>query len=157
MLVYEGQDNPPLQTQEWDYLCHPRGLWLLDKTVRWNNCLRWDVCVTAFGHLVLVLLDLPCSGCWTHSNFYILIFGTVEHLVRQHLRFTAEKVRFKSSFFSGAEKNRCPTQVMISWFMGSGPASGSVLPAQSLAPASDCVSLSLPLSCSHFLSKINRH
>ena len=31
-------------------------------------------------------------------------------------------------------------QVMISWFMSSSPASGSVLTAQSLEPASDSVS-----------------
>ena len=42
---------------------------------------------------------------------------------------------------------KCPTsaQVMISWFMGSSPTSGSVLRAQSLEPASDSVSLSLSL------------
>ena len=34
---------------------------------------------------------------------------------------------------------------MISQFTGSSPASGSVLKAQSLEPASDCVSLSAPL------------
>ena len=34
-------------------------------------------------------------------------------------------------------------QVMISQFVGSGPASGSVLTAQGLAPASDSVSPSL--------------
>ena len=34
-------------------------------------------------------------------------------------------------------------QVMISWFMSSSPASGSVLAAQSLEPASDAVSASL--------------
>ena len=34
-------------------------------------------------------------------------------------------------------------QGMISWFMGLSPASGSVLTAQSLEPASDCVSFSL--------------
>ena len=33
-----------------------------------------------------------------------------------------------------------PAQVMISWFMGLTPASGSVLTAQSLEPASDSVS-----------------
>ena len=33
-------------------------------------------------------------------------------------------------------------QVVISWFMGLGPASGSVLTAQSLEPASDSVSSS---------------
>ena len=37
-------------------------------------------------------------------------------------------------------------QVMISWIIGSSPASGSVLTAQSLEPASDSVSLSLSLS-----------
>ena len=46
---------------------------------------------------------------------------------------------------------------MISQFVSSSPASGSVLTAQSLEPASDSVSLSLPLPCSHTLSlsKIN--
>ena len=43
-------------------------------------------------------------------------------------------------------------QVMISWFVGSSPVSGSVLTVQGLEPASDSVSpsLSLPLpnSCS---------
>ena len=58
---------------------------------------------------------------------------------------------------------KCPTsaQVMISWFMGSSPALGSVLTAQSLEPALDSVSpsrsasslLTLCLS----LSKINKH
>ena len=39
----------------------------------------------------------------------------------------------------------CPTsaEVMISWFVGSSPESGSVLTAQSLEPASDSVSPSL--------------
>ena len=42
-------------------------------------------------------------------------------------------------------------QVMISLSVSSSPASGSVLTAQSLEPALDSVSLSLPLphSCSH--------
>ena len=53
---------------------------------------------------------------------------------------------------------KCPTlaQVMISWFASSRAASGSVLTAQSLEPASDSVSPSLsalPHSCS--VSKIN--
>ena len=49
--------------------------------------------------------------------------------------------------------------VMISWFTGSSPASGSVLTAQSPEPASDSVSLSLPLPHSHSisLSKISKH
>ena len=53
------------------------------------------------------------------------------------------------------------TQVMISWFTGSSPDSGSVLIAQSLEPASDSVSpsltapLPLTLCLSFSLSKIN--
>ena len=39
-------------------------------------------------------------------------------------------------------------RVMISWFVGSSPESGSVLTAQSLKPASDSESLSLCLSLS---------
>ena len=53
-------------------------------------------------------------------------------------------------------------QVMISRSVGSSPASGSVLMAQSLEPASDSVSpsLSLPLPCSCSVSlylKINKN
>ena len=58
-------------------------------------------------------------------------------------------------------------QVMISWFVGSSPVSGSVLTAQSLEPALNSVSpslsaspplvRSLSLSLSLSLSKINKH
>ena len=52
-------------------------------------------------------------------------------------------------------------QVMISWFVGSGPVSGSVLAAQSLEPVSESVSPSLslspPLMLCLSLSKINKH
>ena len=53
---------------------------------------------------------------------------------------------------------KCPTsaQVMISWFVGWSPTSGSVLSAQSLEPASDSVSslsLLLPCPCSVSLLK----
>ena len=45
-------------------------------------------------------------------------------------------------------------RVTIPRFVGSSPASGSVLTAQSLKPASDsvCVSLSLPLPCLYSVS-----
>ena len=55
-----------------------------------------------------------------------------------------------------AQSVKCPTsgEVMISQFVSSSPASGSVLTAQSLEPASDSVSLSLSLcpSPAHTLS-----
>ena len=45
------------------------------------------------------------------------------------------------------------TQVMISWFVGLSPASGSVLTAQSLGPASDSMSPSLSVTLpAHALS-----
>ena len=54
-----------------------------------------------------------------------------------------------------AQSVECPTsaQVMISQFMSSSPASGSVLTVQSLEPALDSVSPSLSaLPCSHSVS-----
>ena len=63
----------------------------------------------------------------------------------------------------GGSVGKHPTlaQVMISRLVGSSPASGSVLTAQSLEPASDSVSLSFsalpPLVLSCFLSIINKH
>ena len=50
-------------------------------------------------------------------------------------------------------------QVMISWFVSLGPASGSVLTAQSPEPASDSVSpsLSVPPPLALSFSKINKH
>ena len=65
----------------------------------------------------------------------------------------------------GAQSVERPTsaQVMISQFVSSSTASGSVLTAQSLEPASDSVSPSLSLcpspahALSLCLSKMNRH
>ena len=58
-----------------------------------------------------------------------------------------------------AQSVRRPTsaQVMISWVMGSSPASGSALTARSLEPASESVSPSLsdPLLFALCLSKMN--
>ena len=64
------------------------------------------------------------------------------------------KINYKKEPKRGAwvaQSVKCPTsaQVMISWFVSLSLASGSVLTAQSLEPASDSVSASL------FLSKIN--
>ena len=62
-----------------------------------------------------------------------------------------------------AQSVKCLTwaQVMISWFMGSSPKSGSVLTAQSLEPASDSVSPFVsarpPLALCLSLSKISKH
>ena len=49
-------------------------------------------------------------------------------------------------------KHPTSAQVVISQFVGSSPASGSVLTVQNLEPASDSVSPSLPLTHVHSLS-----
>ena len=61
-------------------------------------------------------------------------------------------------------KHLTSAQLMISRFVGSSPASGSVLTARSLEPASDSVCLCVSLSALPFLhsvsvshSKINKH
>ena len=76
-----------------------------------------------------------------------------------------QKVKRPSSWVAWvAQSVKLPTltQVMISWLVGSGPMSGSVLIEQSLEPALDSVSPSLSalpllLLCPSLLSKINKH
>ena len=72
-------------------------------------------------------------------------------------------MRWKGAWVAQLVECLTLAQVMISWFVGSSPASGSVLTAQSLEPASDamspslsplppltlCLSLSLSLSLPH--------
>ena len=53
---------------------------------------------------------------------------------------------------SVAVKRQTSAQVMVLWSVGSSPASDSVLTAQGLELASDSVSPSLPLLCSHSVS-----
>ena len=73
-------------------------------------------------------------------------------------RFTAEIGPERGA--SVAQSGKCPTltQVMILWSVGSKPALGSVLTAQSLDPASDSASPSLfaPPPLTLCLSKINK-
>ena len=60
---------------------------------------------------------------------------------------------------AGLVERLTSAQVMISWFVGSSPASGSVLTAQRLQSASDSVSPSLsasPHSCSDSLCLKNK-
>ena len=58
-----------------------------------------------------------------------------------------------------AQLTECPTlaQVMISWFVSSSPTLGSVVIAESLEPASDPLSLSVPPQLTYCLSKINKN
>ena len=64
--------------------------------------------------------------------------------------------RSRGTWVAQLVKRLTSAQVMISWFVSSSPASGSVPPAQSLEPASDSVfpSLSAP---PHPFSLKNKH
>ena len=64
------------------------------------------------------------------------------------------KTWYRGAWVAPSVKWLTSAQVMISQLVSSSPASGSVLTAQSLEPASDSVSpsLSLPLPCSHSVS-----
>ena len=53
------------------------------------------------------------------------------------------KTLYRGTWVAQSFKRLTSAQVMTSWFMSSSPASGSVLTAQSLEPASDSVSPSL--------------
>ena len=67
---------------------------------------------------------------------------------------------FRGAWVAQLVKQLTLAQVMISRFVGSSPASGSMLTAQNLEPASDSVSPSLsacpPLVLSLSVSKINK-
>ena len=76
------------------------------------------------------------------------------------------KKAWRGAWVAQLVKRPTSAQVMISWFVSSSPASGSVLTAQSLKPDLDSVSpsLSVPppthalsLSLSLSLSKINKN
>ena len=54
-----------------------------------------------------------------------------------------KKVEIRGAWVAQSVKRSTSAQVMISWFVGWSPASGSVLTAQSLEPASNSVSPSL--------------
>ena len=74
---------------------------------------------------------------------------------------TCKRTVWRGAWVAQSVRHPTSAQVMISRFVGSSPALGSVLTARSLEPASNSVtpSLSLPLSRWHSvsLSKINEH
>ena len=74
----------------------------------------------------------------------------MKHLQDNLLSFKLGSTR--GAWLAQSVKHPTSTQVTISWFMSLSPALGSVLIAQSLEPASDSVSPSLPLSHSYCFS-----
>ena len=70
-----------------------------------------------------------------------------------------QKTKNRGAWVAQSVKRLTSAQVMNSWFVSSSPASGSVLTAQSLEPASDSVSPSLsapPLLMLCLFLKINK-
>ena len=88
-----------------------------------------------------------------HTELASLVF--IHRMPPSHAGFVAGSV-IRKAFPWGIQlvKHLTSAQVMISRFMGSSPASGSVWTARSLEPVSDsvCPPLSLPLPCSLSLS-----
>ena len=84
------------------------------------------------------------SSLYYSSSLFLLSWTLVLLCIRHSL----------GAWVAQSVKRPTSAQVMISRFMGSSPALGSVLIAQSLEPVSDsvCVSLSLPLPHSCYLS-----
>ena len=84
------------------------------------------------------------------------VIGLDQDFLEEHLRFYEHPLS-RGAWVAPSGQRPTSAQVMISRFVGSSPASGSVRTARSLEPASDSVSpfLSqpLPCSCSVFLKK----
>ena len=65
------------------------------------------------------------------------------HLSDTEPHWTLKHVHFRGAWVARSVERPTSAQAMISWFVSSSPASGSVLTARSLEPASDSVSPSL--------------
>ena len=97
---------------------------------------------------------------WRNGNPLALLVGmqtgasALENIVE-----VPQKIKNRGVWVAQLVRHLTLAQVMISQFMCSSPASGSVLTAQSLEPALDSVSLPHPClhSVSLSLSKTNKH
>ena len=87
------------------------------------------------------MLAEPVDVVRYHSHSYLKPHG------KEHLQLKGRLS--KGAWVAQSVKRPTSAQVMISQFVGSSPATGSVLTARSLEPASDSASpsLSLPLPC----------
>ena len=63
--------------------------------------------------------------------------------IRHYSQYPQKSPEDRGAWVAQLVKHPTSAQVMISWFVGSNPASGSLLTAQTLEPASDSVSASL--------------
>ena len=98
--------------------------------------------------VIIHLFPLPLStpamdGKLLQEGTWSLFLTTVTPAYNKYL-FNTDSLR--GAWVAQLVEQLTSAQVIISWFMGSRPASGSVLTAQSLEPAADSVSPSLSLS-----------
>ena len=78
-----------------------------------------------------------------HWVLYGNQFDSKLHILKKKCKHHLEGYIKRGAWVAQPIKRPTWAQVMISWFVSSSPASGSVLTAQSLEPASDSVSPSL--------------
>ena len=100
---------------------------------------------------ILALQDAPGSFC-IFSAPVLKSSPSLKSLGLFSLEMALESKIWRGAWVAQSVKLLILAQVMILWFMGSSPASGSVLIAQSLEPVSDFLSPSLFLSYFSFPS-----
>ena len=88
----------------------------------------------------------------TYLEFCVLIFLFFFPLCSEYKFTLFRKTERRGAWVAHSVKRLTLAQVMISPFLGSSPASGSVLTAWSMEPASDSVSPSLSLPLPHLRS-----
>ena len=88
--------------------------------------------------MITVLLKKKKSSCKKDST--LVFIDRISRCLGFALKYFRKT---RGAWMAQSAKRPTSAQVMISWPMSSSPASGSVLTAQSLEPASDSVSLSL--------------
>ena len=101
----------------------------------------------------------PLACGWDPGVQYIVGLHACNEVTNQPVDFELIKKRYRGAWVVQWVGRLTSAQAMISGFVSSSPASGSVLMARSLEPASDSVSPSLsappPLVLCLSLSKIN--
>ena len=109
-------------------------------------------------------MAISSNGIWWFIIIVLLLSISSKPSHVMFIPFSFGKAPLWGTWVAQLVKRLTLAQVMISQFVGLSPASGSVLTAQSLEPASDSLSLSLSalpqivsVSVSLSLSKLNKH
>ena len=95
------------------------------------------------------LLVAHLGHCLAFAGGVLIVYVLIQKFI---LSFSKKYMISWGAWVAQSVKRPTSAQVMISWFVGSSPRSGSVLTARSLEPPSDSVSPSLSLPLPHSCS-----